>query len=59
MISADGDISTLPFSLTTTDRLIYILGYPGLFYVKVNEDMISYSGDIVEVETNGGGIRRA
>ena len=25
-------------------------GNPGLFYVKVNEDMISYSGDIVEVE---------
>ncbi|PKY00350.1 carbohydrate binding module [Aspergillus campestris IBT 28561] len=25
-------------------------GNPGLFYVKLNEDMISYSGEVVEVE---------
>lgn len=33
-------------------------GNPGLFYVKLNEDMVSYSGDVVEIaqdETNFGG----
>lgn len=27
-------------------------GNPGVFYVKLNEDMISYSGDVVEIEQN-------
>ena len=33
----------------TTDRLTCIGATPDLYYVKLNEDMISYSGDIVKM----------
>ena len=42
-------ILTLPYLLMMTDKRICIGGNPNVYYVKLNEDMISYSGEIVKL----------
>ncbi len=44
-----GYIDPSPFIDDDGQAYLYF-GNPGCFYVKLNEDMISYSGDVVEIE---------